>query len=231
MITGAGRGIGFDASLALAASPENTVLALGRDAGKLAALAAKARELYSHDNLRTLQFDVTQPDESAFKELVEQAGGLDTLINNAGFMVRKPFETLDPEDWRMVYETNVLGPAWLIRLALPYLRKSSRPHVVNIGSMGGFQGSGKFPGLSVYSSSKAAIASLTECLAEEFKKERIVFNCLALGAAQTDMLAEAFPGYKAPLTSAQMGGFVAWFAAEGGKYFNGKVLPVSLSTP
>ncbi len=231
MITGAGRGIGFDASLALAASPENTVLALGRDAEKLSMLAAKARELHGNDNLRTLPFDVTQPDESAFCELIEKAGGLDTLINNAGFMVRKPFETVDPEDWRIVYETNVLGPAWLIRLALPYLRKSSRAHVVNIGSMGGFQGSGKFSGLSVYSSSKAAIANLTECLAEEYKKEKIAFNCLALGSAQTEMLAEAFPGYKAPLTSAEMGRFVAWFATEGGKYFNGKVLPVSLATP
>lgn len=231
MITGASRGIGFDTALSLAASPDNTILALSRDAKKLCALAAKAKEMHGHDNIRTLPFDITQPDESAFTDLIDQAGGLDVLINNAGYLVNKPFEDMEPEDWQMAYESNVLGPAWLIKLSLPYLRKSKTPHVLNIGSMGGFQGSSKFPGLSVYSSSKAAIANLTECLAEEYKADGIVFNCLSLGSVQTEMLAEAFPGYRAPLTSEEMGGFISWFAREGGRFFNGKILPVSVSTP
>jgi len=104
-------------------------------------------------------------------------------------------------------------------------------HIVNIGSMGGFQGSSKFPGLSVYSSSKAAVASFTECLAEELKETKIKVNCLALGATQTEMLEEAFPGYEAPLSANKMAEFIADFSLNSSKWINGKVLPISISTP
>ena len=97
--------------------------------------------------------------------------------------------------------------------------------------MGGFQGSSKFPGLSLYSASKGAVAVLTEAMAEEFKDEGISVNCLALGAVQTEMLEEAFPGYKAPLSADEMGKYIAGFALTGNRYFNGKILPVSVSTP
>jgi NAD(P)-dependent dehydrogenase (short-subunit alcohol dehydrogenase family) len=97
--------------------------------------------------------------------------------------------------------------------------------------MGGYQGSVKFKGLSLYSATKAAIASLTECLATEYTNKNIFFNCLALGAVQTEMLNEVFPGYIAPLSAKEMAGFISQFAINGYKYFNGKVLPVSVSTP
>jgi NAD(P)-dependent dehydrogenase (short-subunit alcohol dehydrogenase family) len=97
--------------------------------------------------------------------------------------------------------------------------------------MGGVQGSAKFPGLAAYSSSKAALANLSELLAEELKEKNIRVNCLALGAAQTEMLETAFPGYKAPVTAAEMAQWVGWFAINGHRFFNGKVLPVALSTP
>src|SRR5690606_3083816 len=113
----------------------------------------------------------------------------------------------------------------------PFLEKSERAHVLNIGTMGGYQGSAKFPGLLGYSDSKAAIANLAECLAEEWKENNIACNCLCLGSVQTEMLAEAFPGFQAPVSSEKMGAFIAWFAAEGHFFFNGKVLPVSASTP
>ena len=108
---------------------------------------------------------------------------------------------------------------------------NTNSHIVNIGSMGGFQGSAKFKGLSLYSAAKGAVAVLTESMAEEFKERGIKVNALALGAVQTEMLASAFPGYKAPLTAGQMAEFIADFALNGHKYFNGKILPVSLSTP
>ena len=97
--------------------------------------------------------------------------------------------------------------------------------------MAGFQGSSKFSGLSYYSASKAALASLTECLAEELKEVGIRVNALAIGAVQTEMLAEAFPGYEAPLDPPAMAEFMKWFTLEGATYFNGKILPVSLATP
>ena len=121
-------------------------------------------------------------------------------------------------------------PVWS-RILLPMMEGSRLKHVVNITSMGGFQGSAKFGGLSFYSASKAALGNLTECLAEELGEEGFRVNALALGSVQTEMLAEAFPGYKAPLNPGQMAGFIEWFTLEGAVYFNGKILPVSVSTP
>jgi NAD(P)-dependent dehydrogenase (short-subunit alcohol dehydrogenase family) len=97
--------------------------------------------------------------------------------------------------------------------------------------MGGFQGSAKFPGLSFYSASKAALCCLTECLATELKDKSIKMNALALGSVQTEMLDKAFPGYKAPVKAEEIAEFITDFAINGHRYVNGKVLPVSLSTP
>ena len=97
--------------------------------------------------------------------------------------------------------------------------------------MGGVQNSQKFPGLSVYSTSKGTLITLTQCLAEEFKDSGFKFNCLALGAVQTEMLNEAFPGFKAPVSSEQMGDFIANFYLQGAQYFNGQVIPVSIGSP
>jgi NAD(P)-dependent dehydrogenase (short-subunit alcohol dehydrogenase family) len=104
-------------------------------------------------------------------------------------------------------------------------------HVVTISSMGGVQGSMKFAGLSAYSSSKGAVITLTELWAEEFKETGPSFNVLALGAVQTEMLAEAFPGYVAPVTAIEMATYIQEFALHGHKMYNGKLLQVSNSTP
>jgi NAD(P)-dependent dehydrogenase (short-subunit alcohol dehydrogenase family) len=161
----------------------------------------------------------------------EHFDSLDILVNNAGFLVNKPFEQLNLDDFKRSLEVNYLAPAVLIQGLLPLLLKAQKPHVINISSMGGVQGSVKFPGLSSYSSSKAALGVMTECLAAEFSESRIRFNTLALGSVQTEMLEAAFPGYKAPLMPAEMAAFIRDFAEYGGTYFNGKTIPVSLSTP
>ena len=103
--------------------------------------------------------------------------------------------------------------------------------MVDIVLDGQAQGSSKFPGLSAYSASKAALPVLSECLAEELKDRQVVSNCLCLGAVDTDMLRAAFPGYQAPTSSDEMGAFIADFALNGHRYFNGKTLPVAISTP
>jgi len=104
-------------------------------------------------------------------------------------------------------------------------------HVVNISSMGGVQGSVKFAGLSAYSSSKGALITLTELLAEEYKEHGPSFNVLALGAVQTEMLEEAFPGYKPPMLAIEMAEYIVDFSLNGQKYYNGKLLQVANSTP
>lgn len=154
---------------------------------------------------------------------------VDVLINNSGYLVNKPFSQLKMEDLENSYRVNVFGAAALTRAVLPFMGKTG--HVVNISSMGGVQGSMKFPGLSAYSSSKGALITLTEVLAEEYKETGPSFNALALGAVQTEMLEEAFPGFKAPLSAEEMANYIMDFSLKGNQFYNGKVLQVSSSTP
>jgi NAD(P)-dependent dehydrogenase (short-subunit alcohol dehydrogenase family) len=225
IITGASRGIGRDTALQLA-QDGHRVLALSRNEDALKALQKEAG-----DNLHILPFDITSPDCRPLLEAVEDWGHIDALINNAGYLLNKPFHETTGTDWENVMGVNFYGPARLLQMLRPFLQAADKAHVLNIGSMGGYQGSSKFPGLLAYSVSKAAIATLTECLAEEWKESGVCVNCLALGAVQTEMLAEAFPGMQAPVSSEQMGSFLSYFALQGHYFFNGKVLPVSVSTP
>lgn len=225
IITGASKGIGYDTALKLAESQDHKILALSRNEAKLKELTAKS------DRIDYLAFDIVNPEIDLLIQKLVNMGGADILLNNAGLLINKPFRQLTMQDWQRSFGTNILGVVGLIRTLLPYLEKSQNAHIVNIGSMGGFQGSSKFPGLAAYSASKAAVANLTECLAEEFKDQKIAVNCLAFGAVQTEMLETAFPGYKAPLESAEMAEWVVWFCTQGQRFFNGKILPVSVSTP
>lgn len=144
-------------------------------------------------------------------------------------MINKPFEQLTTQDFEEVYRVNVFAVAELTKNLLPFMQKGS--HVITVSSMGGIQGSMKFPGLAAYSSAKGAVITLSELLAEEYKEQQIAFNVLALGAVQTEMLEEAFPGYEAPLSAKEMANYIFYFALTGNKYYNGKVLQVSSSTP
>ncbi len=227
IITGASRGIGYDTALQLAKDTQHKILAISRNEEKLEQLAASSPA----QNIEYLAYDLSRPNKDALIKKIAHWDSVDVLINNAGLLRNKPFAKLTDKDWWEIFEVNVFGIARLIRLLLPQLSSREGAHIVNLGSMGGVQGSSKFTGLSAYSASKAALANLTECLAEELKEEKISVNCLALGAVQTEMLAEAFPGYQAPVESNQMGEMVAWFALQGKAFFNGKVLPVSVSTP
>lgn len=229
LITGATRGIGRDTALLLAAAGHQ-VLVLGRTETALTELQAKAAAAGS-GAIIPLTFDLNTSEPQMLENAIRQMSGLDVLINNAGLLINKPFDDLSPADWQACFQTNFFSVVALIRLVLPFLQTAGGAHIVNIGSMGGVQGSAKFNGLAAYSASKAALANLTECLAEEFREQKIAVNCLSLGAVQTEMLSAAFPGYQAPVTSRSMGEFLAWFAIEGHRFFNGKILPVSVSTP
>jgi NAD(P)-dependent dehydrogenase (short-subunit alcohol dehydrogenase family) len=231
IITGAGKGLGFALAQEFLKEPGHRVIALSRNidalsrlsqSGPPGAMGLSALIPYRFD-LRTGSYD----DLFAFAELHFKQ--LDVLVNNAGLLIAKPFEQLDDHDFDAMFDTNVKAVARTIRTFLPMMHTGS--HIVNISSMGGYQGSAKFPGLSLYSAGKGAVSVLTECLAEEFKDKGIRVNALALGSVQTEMLAEAFPGYTAALTAAQMAVFVKDFALRSGLVFNGKVLPVSQTTP
>ena len=182
-------------------------------------------------NVTAFSFDLN--DSEAYKKVEDFIDSdwehVDVLINNAGALLNKPFSEISMNDFEQIYKTNVFGVAELTRKVIPFMKKES--HVVTISSMGGVQGSVKFPGLAAYSSSKAAVITLTELLAEEYKETGPSFNVLALGAVQTEMLEEAFPGYVAPTTALEMAEYIFNFSLKGNKYYNGKMLQVSNSTP
>ncbi len=221
IITGASRGIGFELAQ-LMANEGHQVLALSRNVDPIAKL--------SHKNIEFFPFDLSiSSDLKTLKDYLDNWASVDILINNAGRLLNKPFIETSASEFEEVYRVNVFGVASVTKVVLPKMSKEG--HVVTISSMGGVQGSMKFPGLSAYSSSKAAVITLTELWAEEFKESGPSFNVLALGAVQTEMLEEAFPGYQAPVTALEMASYIKEFALTGHKMYNGKLLQVSNSTP
>lgn len=230
VLTGASSGIGFEAALELSLHNTNTIVCIARSADKLRKLLEIAKGINPDCNLLPVEFDIVNDDYAALLPfLKERLGTIDILINNAGALINKPFMETTPEDLFAMFEGNVMGHFNMIRHLAPMMTAGS--HIVNIGSMGGFQGSVKFPGLAAYSSSKAALHAMTECLAFEFAEKGIKVNCLALGSAQTEMLEQAFPGYESPVMAFEMGKYVADFARTGHKFFNGKIIPVAVTTP
>lgn len=233
IVTGASRGIGYELVKLFAAGNNNRIVALARNGEKLEVLKAECAKLNNSSTVIPIVLDLgNEKQVAALPDLLgKHFKQLDLLVNNAGAIVNKPFMEISQADLSHVYGVNVFSVIRLIQSLLPMMNEKTRSHVVNISSMGGYQGSLKFAGLSAYSSSKAALACLTECLAEEFKDKNIAFNCLALGAAQTEMLNEAFPGYKAPLSASEMAKFIENFALNAHLYMNGKIIPVSMSNP
>lgn len=232
IVTGASSGIGFETVLELVKNPKHTVVALARSQEKLAKLLEISSSLnQGGGKLYVAQFDIVYGDytSSLIPYLKEKLGSIDILINNAGELVNKPFLETTLEDFSTVFQTNFLAPVQMIKYLFHLF--STNSHILNIGSMGGYQGSVKFPGLSAYSASKSALANLTESLAEEFKEHNIKVNCLALGSSQTEMFEKAFPNLKAGTLAFEMGQYVADFAVNGSKYYNGKILPVASTTP
>lgn len=222
VITGTSRGMGYE-MVKLFAEKGHKVLALSRNDKPVSEL--------NLENVTAISCDISKAEDlekvSAFVE--SNWKQVDVLINNAGALINKDFEKISAEEFQKIYSTNVFGVIGLTQKLLPFMKKDA--HVVNISTMGGVQGSVKFPGLSAYSSSKAAVITLTELLAEEYKEKGPSFNVLALGAVQTEMLEEAFPGLEVPLSAKDMAEYIANFSLTGHKFYNGKLLQVSNSTP
>ncbi|MBP6127642.1 SDR family oxidoreductase [Flavobacterium sp.] len=221
IITGTSRGIGYEMALQFA-NAGHQVLAISRKTPQV---------LMEHENITCLSIDIS--DENQLQQVHNFVSKtwkkVDVLIHNAGSLLHKNFTEISSLEFQHIYKVNVFAVAELTKICIPFMGKGS--HVVTISSMGGIQGSMKFAGLSAYSSSKGAVITLSELLAEEYKESEIAFNVLALGAVNTEMLQEAFPGYEAPLSAKEMADYIFNFALTGNKYYNGKVLQVSASTP
>jgi NAD(P)-dependent dehydrogenase (short-subunit alcohol dehydrogenase family) len=220
-ILGASQGIGAALVDHFAQIGDTEVFALSRNLQKM-------QQRFLQKNVKCYCLDISKDVQDQINALNLEAP-IDILINNAGLLINKPFETLTHQDFSESYQVNVIGIMEATQALLPLL--APQAHIVNISSMGGFQGSLKFAGLAAYSTSKAALCAFTELFAEEYKHTGIHMNCLCLGAVQTEMLAAAFPGYTAPTTPTEMAAFIANFALHSGAYFNGKILPVSSTNP
>ena len=221
IITGTSSGIGFEL-VKLFSQNKCRVLAISRNNSRL-------RDL-NLNLVKAIDFDLNKNEYfNNLDNYLKSFERVDILINNAGFLINKPFEETSFEDFQSVYSTNVFSAAMLIKHTVKFMDQNS--NVVNISSIGGVQGSSKFPGLAAYSSSKAALNILTEMLAEEYKDKKIKFNCLALGSVQTKMLEKAFPGFEASTSAQDMANYIYNFSTEGYKLMNGKVISVSSTTP
>jgi len=223
VVSGASRGIGREIVLNLV-NKGHYVIALARSKEALNELKNVNPEL-----IEIFSCDLTiqnQVDELSSKT---EHHTFDGIVNNAGTLINKPFMNLNINEWKQQLDANLYSAIRLIKACKARMNKSS--HIVNISSMGGFQGSSKFPGLSAYSVSKGGLSILSECMAAEFADDSISVNCLCLGAVQTEMLQQAFPGFDAPVSAEQMGNFISRFILTGHQFFNGKVLPVALNDP
>lgn len=231
IVTGASKGIGYETVKALSRYRQNHIVAISRNGKALKELVADCQRQNAEARVTPYEFDLTQHEYYPFlvQRLETFVKSCEVLVNNAGKLVNRPFGDFTQEDFDDTINVNLKSPFFLIQALLPLFSRGA--HIVNISSMGGVQGSRKFPGLAAYSASKGGLAILTEVLAEELAEREIRVNCLAIGAVQTEMFAKAFPGAKALQNPAQMAAYIADFAVNGSKYFNGKVLPVSISVP
>jgi short-subunit dehydrogenase len=230
LITGASRGIGYETAKFFA-KKNHALFLIARDLKKLKKIKDEIREINSELPCQIMSFDLLDLDkiQSLASNIKNKFGFIDIIIHNGGSLIKKNFIDMNKEDLINSFTVNYFSPFLITQKIIPNLTKTA--HVVFISSVGGVNGTVKFPGLSSYSPSKGALITLTECLAEEFKMSKLRFNCLALGAVQTDMLKKAFPGYEAPLSPEEMATFIFDFSMKGGDFFNGKVLPISTTTP
>ncbi|QGP52980.1 Fatty acyl-CoA reductase [Piscirickettsia salmonis] len=230
LVTGASSGIGYHTAKILAASTNCHIIAIARSATALEALKADCQN--TPGTIYPLSIDLLiANDLNKLQNFVTEAfGKLDAIINNAGLLINKPFTELTDNDWHTTLETNLLAPVKLIRMFYQQLCHSQLAHVVNISSMGGFQGSVKFPGLSAYSTAKGGLSILTESLQAEFG-EKITVNCINLGAVDTPMLQQAFPDLKTTVSPNQISEFISNFTLHHHHICKGKTIPLAATTP
>jgi 3-oxoacyl-[acyl-carrier protein] reductase len=220
IITGAGKGIGYELCKCFSAEGWKTI-----------GISRSISSLESLPRVISIECDLSiwkNMDDLLMKcELENDDSEFRILIHNAGLLLKTPFEDAQEDEILRMLKVNYVAPLRLTQVFLPWLKGGSKSHIIYVGSMGGFQGSGRYSGLSIYSSTKSAIASLSESLAEEFKDTKMRFNTLALGAVDTEMLQLSLPNYASEVSAEQMAKWIYTFSIQAYGLINGKVIPVA----
>lgn len=181
-VTGGGRGIGRACALALADAGAHVVLC-SRTLAECLEVAHQIEAIGR--NALPLSIDMADPNgaERFLHQGVERLGRIDILVNNAAIVVRK--DTIDTklDDWRTILDVNLIAPARLAALAVPYLQ-ASKGCVINVSSMIGFRA---MTGKAAYAASKAALTHLTQIMAVEWGPLGIRVNAVAPGRIITPM--------------------------------------------
>jgi len=221
VITGASRGIGLEL-MKLCATHQHKVMGVARNFP-----AVKGDWEFFKGSISET--------EALVAAIKRQQGAsharLRILVHNAGQVINRSFEEITDEQLQQLWELNFRAPFSLTRSLITWLGAADAAHVIYIGSMGGFQGSVRYSGLSAYSAVKSAGASLMESLAAEYSETGIRFNALALGAVQTEMLQASIPDFDAGLKPFDMAHYIYTFMMEGYKVMNGAVVPVRRGNP
>ncbi|ART93739.1 short-subunit dehydrogenase [Zymomonas mobilis] len=177
LITGCSTGLGRALAELLIEKGEH-VFASARKLESLADL------VHGHANAHALKLDVTsETDIKAAVGTVEKAGGIDVLVNNAGYGYLTAFEEGDEAGYRAEFETNMFGLIALTRNVLPFMRERASGHIINVSSVGGFIGN---PGSAYYAATKFGVVGLSESLSKEVGALGIKVTAVEPGPFRTD---------------------------------------------
>lgn len=204
MLTGAGGGIGEAIALHAAENDFSLVLCCNTSSQKTATLLGKISACGGHAIM--LQGDLSCPDvpASLVAQAVKALGGVDVLINNAGFLHQQPFEQIPVEEWDFTFDVNLRAPFLFAQAIFPVMRQRGGGHIVNIASSGGQLGGPLAPH---YAASKAGLICLTKSLARLGAAHNIITHAVSPGLVVTKMVESemASPAGKEKLKNIPLG--------------------------
>lgn len=189
IVTGASRGIGKAIALKLAELKYAMVL-VGRNKERLASLKETIEAMGT--SCLVLNFDLSDPKtpEQIVADTLAHFGRIDVLVNNAGLAHAAKISDTDMATWNAIFEVNARAPFFLCKAAVPALKASDNPLIINISSVVGFKG---YAGQAAYASSKHALAGFTKVLAKEVQNDGIKVHMISPGGVNTEMVQEMRP--------------------------------------
>lgn len=189
IVTGATKGIGKIIALKLASLDFNVVL-VGRNSELLKRLKQEIERLDVQCHLIAVDLVDSDAPKQIIQETIAKFGKIDVLVNNAGLAHSASIANTDYETWMNLFLVNARAPFFLCKEAIPEIKKSDNPVVINISSVVGFKG---YAGQAAYASSKHALAGFTKVLAKEVQKDGIKVHLISPGGVNTEMVREMRP--------------------------------------